>query len=169
MLTLSTTLSLLRATAIRVLGDSAWAILGARLTRATAEEVERLPGVAKDAETIAADSLEKTAEASVTDNTVVGSEVRYPDKASARQAFDGDMRVTANRFFRDATSKSEDFQIAELQGGGHRMQFFSPANNPGYGKLYVQEIDSTGQVVREYKDTLGPNGLIERKWIHGGP
>jgi hypothetical protein len=48
------------------------------------------------------------------------------------------------------------------------MQFFSPANNPGYGKLYVQEIDSSGNVVREYKDTIGPDGVIERKWIHGG-
>ncbi|NTW38877.1 MAG: hypothetical protein HGA44_03145 [Cellulomonadaceae bacterium] len=47
------------------------------------------------------------------------------------------------------------------------MQFFSPANNPGYGKLYVQEIDAAGRVLREWKDTLGPHGLIERKWVLG--
>jgi hypothetical protein len=98
-----------------------------------------------------------------------GEHIDYPDKASARQALDGDSRVAANRFFRDATSKSEGFRVTETGDGGHRLQFFSPANNPGYGKLYVQEIDADGQVVREYKDTLGPDGLIERKWIHGGP
>jgi hypothetical protein len=95
--------------------------------------------------------------------------VAYTDKAAARQAFDGDLRVAANRFFRDATSKSEGFKTSDLPGGGHRLQFFSPANNPGYGKLYVQELDAEGNVIKEYKDTLGPDGLIERKWVHGGP
>jgi hypothetical protein len=35
----------------------------------------------------------------------------FPDKAAARQAFSGDMQAAANRFFRDATSKSRDFQV----------------------------------------------------------
>ena len=93
--------------------------------------------------------------------------VKFADKAAARQGLDGDLQTASNRFFRDATSKSQDFQITKLRGGNTQMQFFSPANNPGYGKLYVQTIDSSGQVVTEYKDTLVPNGLIERKWIHG--
>jgi hypothetical protein len=97
-----------------------------------------------------------------------GAVTSFADKAAARQAFGGDMQVAANRFFRDATSKSQDFQVQDLGNGVHRMQFFSPANNPGYGKLYVQDIDSTGSVLREFKDTMGPNGLIERKWISGG-
>lgn len=62
-----------------------------------------------------------------------------------------------------------DFQAQALPGVGYRFQFFSPANNPGYGKLYVQVIDSTGNVIEEFKNTLGPNGLIETKWVHGGP
>ena len=60
-------------------------------------------------------------------------------------------------------------QAQELSGGGYRLQFFSPANNPGYGKLYVQEIDSAGNVISEFKNTMGPDGLIETKWVHGGP
>ena len=91
------------------------------------------------------------------------------DKAAARKALSGDLNVAANRFFRDATSKSTNFQMTALENGGYRFQFFSPANNPGYGKLYVQEVDQAGRVVREYKNTLGPNGLIETKWVHGKP
>ncbi|HSY15740.1 MAG TPA: hypothetical protein VK816_07125 [Jatrophihabitantaceae bacterium] len=79
------------------------------------------------------------------------------------------MQQASNRFFRDATSKSQDFQIGKLDDGGYRMQFFSPANNPGYGKLYVQTIDATGEIVTEFKDAMGPDGLIERKWLNGGP
>jgi hypothetical protein len=34
---------------------------------------------------------------------------------------------------------------------------------------YVQEVDKSGAIVSEFKDTLGrPNGLLERKWLHGG-
>jgi RHS repeat-associated protein len=92
-------------------------------------------------------------------------------KAAARAALAelGDVGVAANRFFRDATSKSTDFTITELAGGVRRLQFFSPANNPGYGKRYLQEIDEFGRIVREYKETIGPEGVIEIKWVHGGP
>jgi hypothetical protein len=98
-----------------------------------------------------------------------GSVLSFGSRAAAREGLPGDLASTGNRFFRGATSKSQDFQAVELPGGGYRMQFFSPANNPGYGKLYVQEIDRTGQVLREYKNTMGPDGLIETKWVHGGP
>lgn len=50
-----------------------------------------------------------------------------------------------------------------------RRRSDSSAHNPGYGKLYVQEIDAAGNVIEEFKNTLGPNGLIETKWVHGGP
>lgn len=137
-------------------------ILGARLARATAEEAEKLPAVAEDAGSMAAERLETGIPPS---RNFIG----YTDKAAARQAFGGELRLAANRFFRDATAKSEQFQTSDLEGGGHRLQFFSPANNPGYGKLYVQDIDGAGLRIRECKDTLGPEGLIERKWVYGGP
>jgi len=44
-----------------------------------------------------------------------------------------------------------------------------PAKNAGYGKLYVQEIDSDGEVMRDFKDGIGPDGFYQRKWIAGGP
>lgn len=101
--------------------------------------------------------------------TEEGSILNFGSKAAAREGLAGDAGTAANRFFRDATSKSIDFQAQELGNGGYRLQFFSPANNPGYGKLYVQEIDAAGNVIREFKNTLGPDGLIETKGVHGGP
>ena len=95
--------------------------------------------------------------------------LRFGSRSAAREGLTGDAGVAANRFFRDATSKSVDFQAQPLAGGGYRLQFFSPANNPGYGKLYVQEIDAAGNVISEFKNTPGPDGLIETKWVHGGP
>ncbi|CAK7261945.1 protein of unknown function (plasmid) [Shinella sp. WSC3-e] len=52
---------------------------------------------------------------------------------------------------------------------GKRFEFFSPARNTGYGKRYVQEVDGTGSVVREFKETIGPDGVTDTKWNHGGP
>ena len=69
----------------------------------------------------------------------------------------------------DAAKNARDFRITDLAGGGRRFEFFSPARNTGYGKLYVQEVDGTGAIIREFKNTLGRDGLIETKWLHGGP
>jgi len=97
------------------------------------------------------------------DNTDVGATTTFPDKAAARQAFEGDAQAAARDFFGKATSKSTDFQVRDLGNGQYQMQYFSPANNPGYGKLYVLRIDSSGSELSKYKDTMGPDGLIERK------
>lgn len=93
----------------------------------------------------------------------------FGTRAAARAGLPGDLAAVGNRFFRGATSKSRDFKATGLEGGGYRLEYFSPANNPGYGKLYVQEIDSAGDVIREFKNTMGPAGLIETKWVHGEP
>lgn len=93
----------------------------------------------------------------------------YADRASARGALAGGQRQAANRFFRSATSKSTDFRVTKLSRGRYRLEFFSPARNLGYGKHYVQEIGPAGEILREYKETLGPAGIIETKWIHGAP
>ena len=93
----------------------------------------------------------------------------FADRAAARRALPGKLGAACNRFFRGATSKCQDFRISPLPNGGYRMQFFAPARNAGYGKLYVQEIDAEGVMIKEYKDTIGPTGLIERKWTHEPP
>lgn len=64
-------------------------------------------------------------------------------------------------------TKSSDFKIIDLPEGGKRFEFFSLANNEGYGKLYVQEVNAQGKIMKEFKDTIGPEGLIERKFITG--
>jgi hypothetical protein len=94
---------------------------------------------------------------------------KFANRAAARQAFSDNppMQTAANKFFRGATGKSQDFQVADLGNGQYKLQFFSPANNPGYGKLYIQTINNSGATVNEYKDTLGPSGIIERKPIFG--
>jgi RHS repeat-associated protein len=98
------------------------------------------------------------------------SAVSFATRAEARAALVGDVGAAANRFFRGSkAAKSENFLVESLSDGSRRLQFFDPAKSEGYGKLYVQEINADGQVLREYKDTLGPQGLVERKWLHGGP
>lgn len=99
---------------------------------------------------------------------LIAQGVTFETKQAARGALSGTQGQAANRFFRDAAKNSQDFRIQGTQGGGKRFQFFSPAKNEGYGKLYVQEVDKSGSVVKEFKDTMGPNGLIERKFVRGG-
>ncbi len=94
---------------------------------------------------------------------------QFPDKTTARGALSGDQQAAANRFFKGATSKSGNFKATDLEGGGKRLEFFSPANNPGFGKRYVQDIDVNAAVIQEFKETYGPDGLLETKWITGGP
>ncbi len=93
----------------------------------------------------------------------------FADRTAARWALAGPLGEATNRFFRGATSKSEAFQVTDLSNGHHRLEFFTPARNPGYGKRYIQEINGNGQIVREFKETFGPQGLVATKWIHGGP
>lgn len=135
-------------------------LLAARPIEAAITPVGVLRAIRADRELRAIEELSREGAAGVT---------IYADKAAARAALSGDLRVAANRFFRDATSKCRDFRITQLSDGRYRMEFFAPANNPGYGKFYVQIIDSSGRRVAEYKDTFGPTGLIERKWLEGGP
>jgi hypothetical protein len=92
----------------------------------------------------------------------------YPNKASARLALDGAQREAANRFFRGATSKSRNFKVTETANGRVQLEFFSPARTEGYGKRYVQLIGANGEIVEEFKETLGPEGLLETKWVHNG-
>lgn len=97
--------------------------------------------------------------------------VRYDRKDAARQALPGPAGAAANRFFRDATSLSRDFTVSEESARFH-LAFFTPARNPGYGKHYHQVIDKDGRVLREYreyKETWGPEDLVEVKWLHGAP
>jgi hypothetical protein len=134
-------------------------VLDARASEAGVMTARRLQAVRASGELGAAGRFSGEAKRAVT----------FADKASARTGLPAPMRPMSNRFFRGATAKSQDFKITQLVGGGHRMEFFTPAENAGYGKLYVQTIDVRGLVVSEYKDTLGPDGLIERKWVRGGP
>ncbi|MEL6196149.1 MAG: hypothetical protein AAFQ77_03765 [Myxococcota bacterium] len=93
----------------------------------------------------------------------------HASKAAARKFLSGDLGRAANRFFRDAAKNSKDFRTIRSNDGTTRLQFFSPARNPGYGKRYVQILDAEARVVKEFKETLGPEELIEIKWIRGGP
>lgn len=95
--------------------------------------------------------------------------IEFADKTAARKAFSGDIGIVVNRFFSKATGKSKNFKVTELHGKGKRLEFFSPAENAGYGKRYVQEIDSKGNIMKHYKETIGPKGLIETKWLQGRP
>ena len=92
----------------------------------------------------------------------------FPDRAAAQGALAGPLGESANHFFRGATAKCTDFKVTHLPDRV-RLEYFAPARNAGYGKRYIQELDNAGRVICEYKETWGPNGLIETKWVHGAP
>lgn len=98
--------------------------------------------------------------------TVSGS-LKCDDYASGAEHGRTKPRHAANQFSKRAAKNGEEFRIIPLQQDMKRFEFFSPARNEGYGKFYVQEVSSTGAILSEYKDTVGPNGLIERKWVKG--
>jgi hypothetical protein len=135
-------------------------VLGAKITTAAVTAAGRLRSVRATGELGALGRLSGESLPKVT---------LFADREGARRGLPETLRSASNRFFRGATAKARDFRITDLPEGGYRMEFFSPAENPGYGKLYVQVIDADGGVVSRFKDTLGPDGLIERKWIKGGP
>jgi hypothetical protein len=89
----------------------------------------------------------------------------FADRQAARAGLEGELRAACNRFFRKATAKSRDYKITKLSNGRYRLEYFSPADNDGYGKLYVGILDADSGTVERYKDTLGPGGLINRKWL----
>ena len=104
----------------------------------------------------------------------VGTMSSYADRTAARQALSGDLGAAANKFFKGASgpkakTPSTNFASTKLPGGAQRLEFYTPARNSGYGKRYVQELDSAGNKLRHYKETFGPEGLIETKWLVGGP
>ena len=136
------------------------AVLGARLTEAAVTAVQRYRTLRLSGEAGALGRIDRESELKVT---------LFPDRQAARDGLPGELRAISNKFFKRATSKSQDFKITPVPGGGYRLEFFSPAENPGYGKVYVLTTDSTGRTISRYKDTLGPDGLIERKSLPGGP
>lgn len=89
----------------------------------------------------------------------------FLDKFSARMVLVGEQQKSANKFFKGATSKSREFKIIDLGLGKKQLEFFSPANNSGYGKLYVHEMDASGNCIIEFKQTLGPEGVINTKLV----
>lgn len=95
--------------------------------------------------------------------TAAAESISLGTKQAARRALDGPMGVAANKFFRDSSKNAQDLKITNLSRGGKRFEFFYPARNSGYGKRYVQEVDGTGVRVREFKETIGQNGIIEFK------
>lgn len=98
-----------------------------------------------------------------------GTTQNFVDKAGARKALPLHWGSPARKFLRGATGKSRDYRLTRLSNGNYELSFFSSADNAGYGKLYVKVLDTDGESIEEYKDTLGPDGFIMRKWVSGGP
>jgi hypothetical protein len=85
----------------------------------------------------------------------------FPSKQSLVQSYaENDAIKGIKKFFRGSTSKSRDFKVTELPNSCKRLEFFTPARNKGYGKRYVQELDNSGTILREFKETIGPNGQV---------
>jgi hypothetical protein len=100
----------------------------------------------------------------------VGDSITFNSRSAARSAFmeGSDLRTAANRFFKGATGKSEQFRIVRY-GDDYEFSFFSPANNPGYGKRYIEDVNPDCTRVNSYKVTEFQSEALEIKWIerHG--
>ena len=74
----------------------------------------------------------------------------------------------AQNFFKEAKG-SKNIKATQLPDNRIKFEFFDPAENVGFGKRYVQIIDKvTKEVLVDKKMTVGPNGLIDVKYIKGG-
>ena len=92
----------------------------------------------------------------------------FADKASAKAAAAGTPQESAyNNFFKAATGKSTDFTSTQLPDGSTRVSFFSPANNAGYGKIYVQVIGPDGTVTQDFKLDIDPTTQLPRMKVTG--
>ncbi|CAL7961104.1 hypothetical protein MIDIC_240071 [Alphaproteobacteria bacterium] len=92
----------------------------------------------------------------------------FLDKKDAKEAYiELNSAESVSKFFSGATSKSKNFKVIEFKDGSKRLEFFSPANTPGYGKRYIQEIDANGNLIKEFKETIGPDGnVLNTKLLH---
>ncbi len=95
--------------------------------------------------------------------------IHFLSRQEARKGFTGGLRTSANQFYRHAKDKGQHFRTEKLPDGNYRFEFFHAANNPGYGKRYIKVVDPTGTTLKSYKETIGPKGLLETKWLVGGP
>ena len=77
--------------------------------------------------------------------------ITFATKLEARSFFKQEVGMAANKFFRDAAKNAEQFKATVLENGNVILEFFSPARNAGYGKLYRQVVDSAGNVISEVK------------------
>ncbi len=74
------------------------------------------------------------------------------------------VRASAKTFFQGATGKSDQFHVFKTDKG-FKFEFFSKAKNQGYGKNYIQDVDDYGKKINEYKETIGPSGVIDREYL----
>jgi hypothetical protein len=108
-----------------------------------------------------------------------GSEQDLGTRDLARRFGQGKTRMEANRFYKSARGPdhdlpAEEFRAVEYPNGYVRLTYREPANNTGYGKLYVRELNAKGDVMRSYKVSVRQNeggewqpGQV--KWERGGP
>jgi hypothetical protein len=125
-------------------------ILGAQLTRATAAVVDRLPGLAKDAETLATDSLEYSAESSATNDALYQKYLKRKDAEGktplSREAWQKKVdTLNKNKLNGDAyrDQVANDLGIVNNEGGWVFER--SPKDIPGLGRRW----DMTNQIDRE--------------------
>jgi RHS repeat-associated protein len=100
-----------------------------------------------------------------------GQGVQFNSSKAARQAFreGSNLRGRANIFFDRATSKCYGYKIARV-GDAYEFSYFAPADNPGYTKEYVYEVDAqSGTVIEHYKVTYFESESLQIKYIrHNG-
>ncbi|MGH3708979.1 MAG: hypothetical protein ACRDRU_12460 [Pseudonocardiaceae bacterium] len=143
------------------------ALLGRKLSQATATEVTRSTGLAKDAEELATDGLKAAAEK--TTAKLGGGEVPTPHGIpGALEDLNPQQAANYERYVKKLPAKNEGVDVELLDNGGVRLSSKVPANNvPGSYAEYIKILDKEGETVQYVKDTYAPDGTIVHSKVKG--
>ncbi|MGI4852322.1 MAG: hypothetical protein ACRYGR_10330 [Janthinobacterium lividum] len=92
--------------------------------------------------------------------------MNFATKNEARYYFQNSnpsLHKNVKEFFEGASGKCQDFKITPLNDNRYKLEFFAPANNPGFGKRYIKVLDNNGKKISYKAYTIGLKGLIQMK------
>jgi hypothetical protein len=129
-------------------------LLGARLSKATAELVSRLPGGTKTAEELAEAELKAEA-----DTSALGIEADAGGSIAPEDLADQQLS-NYRRFAKKLPAGAEDPVIVQRADGSVEFAADVPGRVPGSYATYTKIVDENGVTTSYYKTTVAPDGSI---------
>lgn len=63
------------------------------------------------------------------------------------------------------THKCSNFKTTKMDNGSIAMEYIAKADTPGYTKRYVQIINSSGNILKEFNEIISPDGSVKKTKI----